>query len=89
MRLGKADRGLSKEREGPGFSHLLWKRAHCGNRGDSRLVLLSFHPLLEAVQSCFGPVLGGRRGGALAQLSADWFHASGGGDDLIPSPRRI
>lgn len=89
MCLERQDRGLSKGREGPGLSHLLWKWSHCANRGDSGLVLLSFHPLLEAVQSCFGPVLGGRRGGALAQLSADWFHASGGGDDLIPSPRRI
>lgn len=50
---------LVKGRRGPEISNLLFKWLHCGNIGDSKLVFLSFHPLLEAVQSCFGPVLGG------------------------------
>jgi len=44
-----------------------------------------FQPLFEAVQSCLGPV----RGGVRRLLRADWPHASGGGDDLIPQQREI
>lgn len=54
-----------KARRGPEISNLLFKWLHCGNIGDSKLVFLSFHPLLEAVQSCFGPVLGGGEEGRL------------------------
>lgn len=56
--------GLGLE-EGKGvlrFPPLLFKWLHWRNIGDSKLVFLSFHPLLEAVQSCFGPVLGGGEG---------------------------
>lgn len=47
------------------FAICLFKWLQCGNIGDSKLVFLSFHPLLEAVQSCFGPVLGDGEEGRL------------------------
>lgn len=51
--------------KGAEVSNLLFKSLHCGIIEDSKLVFLSFHPLLEAVQSCFGPVLGGGEEGRL------------------------
>lgn len=43
-------------------------------------------PLFEAVQSCLGPAW---RRGVRRPLRADWPHASGGGDDLIPQRKKI
>ena len=63
--LEKKDKRVVKGKGGPEISNLLFKWLHCGNIGDSKLVFLSFHPLLEAVQSCFGPVLGGGEEGRL------------------------
>lgn len=59
------DEGIVKGRRGPEICNLLFKWLQCGNIGDSKLVFLSFHPLLEAVQSCFGPVLGDGEEGRL------------------------
>lgn len=59
------DKGIVKGKGGPEVCDLLFKWPHCGNIGDSKLVFLSFHPLLEAVQSCFGPVLGDGEEGRL------------------------
>lgn len=64
-----------------------WKRRGLG-------ILCVFHffsprtsqPLFEAVQSCLGPAW---RRGVRRPLRADWPHASGGVDDLIPQRKKI
>lgn len=62
-----------------------------GPGGFCVVFLISFfprtsQPLFEAVQSCLGPA---RRRGVRRPLRADWPHASGGGDDLIPQRKKI
>lgn len=69
------------------FVNLLFAGLHCESIGDSKLLFLKFPPFVRSGSILFG-TSPGEREGVLLLLSADWLHASGGGDDLIPSTRK-